>query len=249
VTHEFLESPENARAFKILSDHPRGSTRAWAKELGWTSSKTERFLLRLKAAGLAIVRSTQKGSVFVPTVGVSDASRTRLAADVLDVRSNSLDVSRYDDLPKAKKPAATRPIADPDDVRLIRAANAVFADRKWDTISEDNFGSLKAAKKILAQVPVDRAIPLLESACRVFNPSKTGGDVPRSLGHPFFAKHVVGEWKRLQQQLASGQLSMLFVEDAQPPVPEYKPEPDGVTDPAVVSAVMLDLAAKMGVKR
>jgi hypothetical protein len=178
--------------------------------------------------------------------GVPPVTRrdTHLGSKALD-----LDVPRYEK-PKPKEPPEPRPIADPDDVRLIRAANAIFSDRNWDTISEDNFGSLKAAKKILALVPVDRAIPLLESACRVFNPSKTGGDVPRSLGHPFFAKHVVGEWRRIQKDLEGGQLSMLFVEDSSTPqLQEYKPEPGGVTDPAVVSAVMLDVAAKLGLTR
>lgn len=207
----------------------------------------ERFLLQLKAEGLARIDVDIKGSTFVPLKGVPDASQTRPAA-YLGSKSNSnkQPVSRYGEAPGMKQQPA--PIAEPDEVRLIAAANEVLHQRGWTAISLDNFGSIKAAKKVLAAVPCDRAIPLLEAAVRLFNPSATDGEPLRSLGHPFVTRYVINEFRRAQRDLVGGQLSMLFVERTNPPQHVYgsrhtvapldevgKPEPASATPEAIAA--------------
>jgi hypothetical protein len=56
------------------------------------------------------------------------------------------------------------------------------------------------------------------SRCQNFNPSATGGEPLRSLGHPFITRYVVNEFRRTERELAQGQLSLLFVERAGPPL-------------------------------
>jgi hypothetical protein len=244
--HPFLADPENAKAYQTLCDHPRGSTRAWATKAGWTHSKMVRFLEFLKKEELCRIDPRRPGSLFIPTV--PKRSETFRNTDVLDVKSNSNnDVSRYGEAPAKAKQRA--PVADPDDIRLIAAANEVLRDRGWQTIDEANYGSIAGARKILKVVPVDRAVPLVESAVRFFNPSATGGESLRSLGHPFITKYVINEFRRTQRDLAGGQLSMLFVERTSPPAPaigstmlqtapvEEKP----LAAPETVTAVMADL--------
>lgn len=104
-----------------------------------------------------------------------------------------------------------------DCIELIVAANRVLEQREWEPIPEDNRGSIAAATKILRVVPVKRAITLLEAAVRQFNPSATGGEPLRSLGHPFITRYVVNEFRRTERELAQGQLSLLFVERTGPP--------------------------------
>lgn len=215
VTNPFLTDPDNAKAYQHLCDQPRGSSRAWAKQTGWTHSKMVRFIEALKAEGLCRIEPRRGGSLFVPICAtVPKRSETFRNADVLDTKSNSKPpVSRYGEAPGTKQ----QPIAELDELRLIAAANEVLFQRKWTAISLDNFGSLKAAKKMLAVVPCDRAIPLLEQAVRLFNPSATDGEPLRSLGHPFITRYVINEFRRTERDLAQGQLSMFFVERTSPP--------------------------------
>jgi hypothetical protein len=187
------------------------------------------FLIHLEKFELGKVEILPRGSLFIPTVRqratACETVRQCATADVLDVKSNCLDVSRSGEAPAMKQP---QPIADPDGARLIAAMNGVFKQRlesTWRPILEDNYGSLAAAAKILARVPVDRAVPLVEEACVRFNPSHSGGEWPRSLGHPFFYRYVVGAWRASQKDLESGQLNMLFVEST-PRYKEYVPAAD-----------------------
>lgn len=197
TAHPFLSIPENAKAYQTLCDCPSGSIRSWAAKAGWTRSRMERFLLQLRAAGLATLDVGLKGSTFVPKGGVPDASRTetRPAAD-LGSKSESDKVPRYGEA----------------EVELIRAANVVLAERAWDLIPENNRGSLAGAKKILQIVPFDRAKPLLEAAVRLFNPSATGGGALRSLGHPFITRYVINEHRRVERDLDRGQMPIVFMD-------------------------------------
>jgi len=205
----------------------------------------ERFLLRLKAEGLARIEVSLDGSTFVP-MGVPDASRTRPAPYLGSKAVTALDkVPRYADAPTQRQ----QPIADPDDVRLIAAANEILEEHhKWPAILLDNRGSIVGAQKMLKIVPVDRAIPLLQQAVRFFNPSATDGEPLRSLGHPFITRYVINEYRRTQRDLAGGQLSMLFVERTSPPIHVYggrdavapldeveKPEPPPATPEAITA--------------
>lgn len=205
--HPFLTDPDNAKAYQLLCDQPRGSSRAWATKAGWTHSRMVRFIEALKAEGLCRVETLPRrgGSLFVPTVGVPKRSETFRSPDVVLDKSNSNNkVPRY-------------AVTAADCIELIVAANRVLEQREWEPIPEDNRGSIAAATKILRDVPVKRAIALLEAAVRLFNPSATGGEQLRSLGHPFITKYVVNEFRRTERELAQGQLSLLFVERTGPP--------------------------------
>ncbi len=95
----------------------------------------------------------------------------------------------------------------------------------------DNLGSITAAKKILKVVPLDRAVALTWEAGVAFTPDKTGGDWPRSLGHPFIVKYVINEYRRIERELARGQLSLLFVERTGSPAPVYGARKQDVDNP------------------
>lgn len=166
-----------------------------------------RFIQTLKAEGLCRIETLphRGGSLFVPTLGVPKRSETFRRHDVVLDKSNS-----NNEVPRYAVTAA-------DCVELIVAANRILQQREWEPIPEDNRGSITAATKILRVVPVDRAISLLEAAVRLFNPSATGGEQLRSLGHPFITKYVINEFRRTERDLVQGQLTLLFVERTGPP--------------------------------
>lgn len=153
----------------------------------------ERFILQLKADHLARIHVSTKGSTFIP-LSVSDASRTRPATHLGSKSLDNFQVPRYGEAPSEKKQPAT-----PGDEQLITAANGVLRDRGWPEISEYYNGSITAAKKILRSVPIDRAVPLVEEAVRLFNPASTGGELLKSLGHPFITTYVIKEFRRQQR--------------------------------------------------
>lgn len=221
--HPFLTDPDNAKAYQTLCDCPSGSTRSWATKAGWTRSRMERFLLRLKAEGLARVERTVEGSRFLPLLSetvsetLSQTVSRYLGSTAVAVTPALDKVPRYGEAPSGRQ----QPIADADDIRLIVASNEILKDRDWQTISEDNRGSLAGAAKILKAVPFDRAVPLLEAAIRQFNPSATGGEPLRSLGHPFITRYVINEYRRLERDLSRGQLPLLFVERTGPSAHVY----------------------------
>lgn len=219
MTHPLLSDPENAKAYQLLCDRPTGSIRSWAARAGWTKARMERFILQLKVKQLARIDSGPMGSIFVP-LGVSDSvsDSVSLGSTAVKATADKRQVSRYGE--------------SPDEKRLLTTANAVLRERGWPEIDEYYNGSLAAARKILKAVPVDRAIPLLEQAVRVFNPSSTGGESLKSLGHPFIARYVVNEYRRTQRDLERGQLPILFLDrtpvcrTAVAPLDEVgKPEP------------------------
>lgn len=188
----------------------------------------ERFLLRLSVEGLARVERTVEGSRFLPLLSETlseTVSRTASRHLGSTTTATALDnVPRYGEA----------------DVELIRTANVVLLERGWETIKEDNRGSLAGASKILKVVPLDRARPLLEQAIRQFNPSATGGEPLRSLGHPFITRYVINEFRRAERDLTRGQLSLLFVERTSPPLHVVgsktlptEPEPPAATPEAI----------------
>ncbi len=206
MTNALLQDPDNAKAYQTLCDNPRGSTRAWADKAGWTHSKMVRFLDALKRAGIAEITKLSRGSLFRT---VPKRSETFRPAD-LGSKSESDKVPRYGDSPAGTEQPA--PIADAPEARIIAMLNSALSNRWNISISYDHRGSIAAAQKILRAVPVDRAVALIWEAGMAFTPDKTGGDLPRSLGHPFFVKYVINEYRRAQRDLERGQLSMVFVE-------------------------------------
>ena len=187
----------------------------------------ERFLLQLRALSLARIEVGLKGSTFIPG-GVSDASRTRPGAYL-----GSTAVQELDKLPRyGATPAETEQLS--ASIKLVaemnRALSAKF-ERGYSPIPLDNLGSIAAAKKILKVVPIERALALVFEACMSFTPDKTGGDLPRSLGHPFILKYVINEYRRIERELARGQLSLLFVERTGSPGHVYGARRPDVDDP------------------
>ena len=225
----FLLDAERARAYQFLCDHPTGSTRSWAAQLGWKPAKLSRFLAKLEEKDLATVETHGNyGSTFLPSRPASPriaASRGVSPVSSAVVVNTQLDkVPRYGLTPEEEKRLG-------DAMRLIdelnRSLTAKFGDGyvaacrekfRKDGIPRDNLGSLDAAKRILKLVPVDRAISLVWEAGMAFQPEQTGGDLPHSLGHPFIPKYVVNEYRKIERALARGQLSLLFVESPNPPV-------------------------------
>lgn len=208
MTNQLLTDPDNAKAYQLLCDCPSGSIRSWATKAGWTNSRMERFLLRLKAEGLARIERTVEGSKFIPLL--SETVSETLPEAPSRYLGITATTTAVDNVPRYAMSAA-------DCIELIVAANRVLEQREWEPIPEDNRGSIAAATKILRVVPVKRAITLLEQAVRLFNPSATGGEPLRSLGHPFVTRYVVNEFRRTERELAQGQLSLLFVERTGPP--------------------------------
>lgn len=211
-----LADPENAKAYQTLCDHPRGSTRAWATKAGWTHSKMVRFLDALKRAGLGEVVKLPRGSLFRTVPNCSETFRNSgyPVSSAVVVETQIEKLPRYGASPKEEEQlrGAIKLVAE-----LNRALAAKF-DKGYSPIRLDNLGSIAAAKRILKTVPVDRAVALVWEAGMAFTPDKTGGDLPRSLGHPFITKYVCNEYRKIERALARGQLSLLFVESSKPPV-------------------------------
>jgi hypothetical protein len=175
------------------------------------------FLKNLERLQLARVERLPHGSLFVPVSGCAESCQPvsgRAVADLASSAVQELDkLPRYGATPNEEKQLreAMKLIAE-----MNRAAKGKF-DGDYTPVPLDNLGSIAAAKKILRVVPFDRAVSLVFEACMAFTPDKTGGDLPRSLGHPFITKYVVNEYRRIERELSRGQLSLLFVERADPP--------------------------------
>lgn len=190
MTDAFLSIPEHQRAFHILSEHPRGSTRAWAKELGWSPSRLERFLQNLAKRGLAeIERVGNYGSVFRPVPPRSAAYRPVPVAYLgSSSKSTGLTASRYAEAKDVEKPSdADKELARP----YIETANEIlkrFSDFK--AIRYDNVSSVKAALQMQAAAGGDRGMGYFRLALNEYQPHRSDGDAPKSLAHPFFLRSV-----------------------------------------------------------
>src|SRR4051812_1153458 len=66
LMHTYLQDPENARAYAHLIEFPIGSVRKWAKALGWSDGKMQRFLGALRRYRLGSIEACQQHSVFRP---------------------------------------------------------------------------------------------------------------------------------------------------------------------------------------
>jgi len=70
------------------------------------------------------------------------------------------------------------------------------------------WASVEGAKRI----PMDEAIELVRFRAELYTPDKTGGDLPRSLGHPWFSALLIVEWKRILVDRRQLKLPLLSVE-------------------------------------
>lgn len=223
-THPYLIEPDHERVYQLLCDCPRGTTPAWATKASWTEAKMRHFINKLQEHGLAEV--TRVGNVrffkrIRRTATHCDTVRDTVTP-YLGSKSDSDKVPRY----VGTKSGREKIPPTSEQSRLIDAMKAGLSERfdSFEPSSLDHDASTIAAKKILAIVPVDRAEQLLLQAARIYTPDKAGGTLPYSLGHPFFQKYAINEWRRIERELEQGQLSMLFLERGSSG-DETRPEP------------------------
>lgn len=229
--HPFLADADRARAYQILSNRPSATTRSWAEEIGWTQTKLRTFIGKLIDHRLGeLVSHGNYGSTFLPKRGelqraTANHSETGRVVGHLDKTSSAsgLTASRYGVPPAEKKTADEVPIWVAGAEQLIEAVNVVMVQRfgaSYKPIKRDNRGSHTAAATIAsAGVPLDEAIELIRQQARLYTPDKTGGDLPRSLGHRFFAASVIRQWKIRERDREQYQLTLLSVEEGAPPPP------------------------------
>lgn len=212
MTDNFLSIPEHERAFHILSERPRGSTRAWAKELGWSPSRLERFLQNLITRGLAEVeRVGNYGSVFRPVPARTAASRPVPVAYLgSSSKSTGLTASRYAEAKDVEKPStAEQEMARPY-IEIANESLKRFSDFK--PIRFDNVSSVNAALQMLEMAGGDRGLGYFCLVLNEYQPHKSGGDAPKSLAHPFFLRGVKRRAMAFNRDQAKGQLPILFLE-------------------------------------
>lgn len=205
MIHPYLTEPVRAAAFAYLSAHPCASEVRWAKALGWTPSKVHRFIVQLIKLGLAEVSRTQFGSTFHPLI---DPERNRSESDVKPKRNRSeteaphLEASRSRSLvPRCEKLPANGGNAEA--MMCIAIVNEVlganFKD-SYDPILSDNYGSQRAVEKWMAAgMSLADMVKLLRAKAAVFNPSRSGGKLPGSLG--YFTRWMLSEWAIERRQI------------------------------------------------
>jgi hypothetical protein len=257
--HPFLQDPENARGYAHLLAVPLGTVRTWAKSLGWSRSKTQRFLASLSRYQIGEVQSCKTHSVFRPLDGKSQGiphhpsislPAVALTHDVSRCVPGRPGMSRC--VPAAlgsaglerKEPSATADAAGSEYSRaLIVAMNDALSARFKESYRPrllDNKSSIAAAGRLeLAGVPVDKAEAHLLIQCRLFNPSKHGkGELPKSLA--YFERGVLKAW-RTEAQL---QIPLMQLErSSTDPGPKYQqyvpPAPDlPPAKPETIDSVM-----------
>ncbi len=212
MTHPFLSIAEHEKAFHILCDSPNGSTRSWAAQLGWSPSKVERFLKNLKTHGLAeIERIGNYGSVFRPVSARTGPSRP---VSAVSDRSTKERLTASDTKERAAKHTPAEIEAARPYIEIANEILAKFSDFK--PIKFDSPASIAAALKMIALAGGDRGLEYFRLALHEYQPHKSGGDAPFSLAHPYFLKRVRRRAATYDRELASGQLSITFVEKSEP---------------------------------
>lgn len=216
MNHPFLLDPDRARAYRILCDHPSGSTRSWADQIGWTRAQVRGFLAALTKFGLAEVTPLGRlGSVFRPgetgldraPLGETGRDRAtepvypRAPTDVLG--SSGLTASRC---------ALARVDVDNCAELAITAANDPFRGlSEWWPISLDHQGSHVMVEGWLGKgIPPEDIVRLVAMRARKWNIEKAGGP-PRSLGAPWFKNGVPADWRMEKVEAARGQLSLVLL--------------------------------------
>jgi hypothetical protein len=158
VTHPYLASPENAAAFAYLAANPSGSRARWAKGLGWSPSKVQRFieaLLRFRLAETEVLKGYNL-TVFKPLVDppVSDRSATGPRADRARSAAGQphLEASRSGSSVSRCKSAPANG-GNAEAMTCIAVVNEVLGSNFGDNytpISPDNYGSHRAVLQWIA---------------------------------------------------------------------------------------------------
>jgi hypothetical protein len=252
MMHTYLQDPERARAYAHLIEHPYGSLRTWSTAIGWTTGKMQRFLASLSRYRLGEIAASKHGTSFTP----SDPKVHRLVSVRTDVHrcasapdlgtGSGLTASRCGVPPERDGNGATA--LGPTDAGaelLITALNEEMRAKfgaNFAPISTDHRGSIRAALRIaVAGIPLDQAIGVVRRRARAYTPDRTGGDLPRSLGHPYLARGTIDEWRREQrdrQQLPLLPQLDMAVERSAPVGIRMLPnaEIDRTPDPAAIDA-------------
>lgn len=233
MTHPFLEDPENDRAFAQLLAVPTGSVRTWAKSLGWSNGKMQRFLASLARYRLGEIQSCQHHSVFRPLNSGAriEQERERNPAPKQKPERVHRSVSVRTDAHRpplgssglrTKKPSAAGTEYSTALITAMNEALAALFKESYRPVLLDNVSSIDTAQQLeLAGVPVERAEAHLLVQCRLFNPSKHGkGDLPRSLA--YFKRGIMKAWKN-EAQLEIPLMQLERGEEQIPRYPEYVP--------------------------
>lgn len=208
MTHPYLASPENAAAFAYLAANPSGSRARWAQGLGWSPSKVQRFieaLLRFRLAETEVLKGYNL-TVFKPLVDppVSDRSATGPRADRARSAAGQphLEASRSGSSVSRCKSAPANG-GNAEAMTCIAVVNEVLGSNFGDNyapISPDNYGSHRAVLQwIAAGMSLEDMTRLLRQKAAAFNPEKSGGDLPRSVG--YFTRWMLKEWAIEKRQL------------------------------------------------
>lgn len=238
----FLEDRENAHAYAHLLAEPVGTLRSWARALGWSLGRMQRFLANLSRYQLGEIQSCKQHSVFRPLNGISQGfphpspiSPPPVAPthDVYRGVSGCIDTHRGASAAlgstglEGKEPSAKADAAGSEYSRaLIGAMNDALSARfkeSYRPVLSDNKSSLAAARRLeLAGMPADKAEAHLIVQCRLFNPSKHGkGELPKSLA--YFERGTLKAW-RTEAQLAIPLMQLeRSVPDPGPKYQEYVP--------------------------
>lgn len=255
-THPFLADPENARGYAHLLAVPLGTVRTWAKSLGWSRSKTQRFLASLSRYQIGEVQSCKTHSVFRSSITPyhpkgDKAPPVAQTHDVSRCVPGRPGVSRR--VPaalgstglEAKEPSAKADAAGSEYSRaLITAMNEALLARfkeSYRPVLLDNRSSIRAATRLeLAGVPLDKGEAHLLVQCRLFNPSKHGkGELPKSLA--YFERGTLKAW-RTEAQL---QIPLMQLErSSTDPGPKYQEYTPPAADRPIAKPETIDSVAR-----
>jgi hypothetical protein len=192
----FLTDPDNAAAFAYLTAVPIGTVRTWAKALGWSGGKMQRFLKAIVRYRLATLEVQHRRTVFRPCVK-SDVSHRIVSHRIGNPGTGTgLTASRFGGSPKKIERHEWGEL-------LVATMNEILTARFPDTylpVRSDNNGSHKAARRFAEAgvCSLEEAISILRGRVLLFNPSKINNDLPHSVG--FFTRAVLAEWHRLERE-------------------------------------------------
>lgn len=208
MIHPYLIDPERAQAFAYLVANPWGSRVRWAQALRWNPSKLQRFidaLVRFRLAEIEVTAGcpTHFKSLIDPPISSRSGSdptpiKNRSAADqpYPEASRSGSSVSRCGNKPQQNSGNA-------EAMTCIATVNEVLLANfgaNYEPIRPDNFGSHRAVVAwIQAGMSLEDMTRLLRQKAAAFNPEKSGGELPRSLG--YFTKWMLKEWAIERRQI------------------------------------------------
>jgi hypothetical protein len=205
VTHPYLTEPVRAAAFAYLVANPHGSQSRWSEALDWTPSKFRRFSAALIKLGLAEITRTVYGSTFRSLIPPTENRHT---SDTLPTeKRRTSDTPHLEALgsrslvSRCEKVTANSGTAEA--MMCIAIVNEVLGSNfkgSYDPISADNHGSQRAVEEWMAAgMSLGDMSRLLRQKAAAFNPSRSGGKLPGSLG--YFTRWMLRTWAIERRQI------------------------------------------------